>query len=446
MLLLNLHLECAAIKTITQNPKYAEYLLPRLDVSHFFYDPAKIMFQRIQTLTRQKAKIPHWDVLMDDMTLPVEVRELVRDDERTPFASKARTIRAVETLEKYRRARALYKISRDIAQALKGDSVDLDKLIDKVSTGITQTRLKTNLEEQMIHLGMGKDNSDFFDRLLSGAALEVLPTGFTTFDARNKGIARGDVFVLAATSGGGKSVMALVVAMAQALMGLKVCIMSLEMKREQILLRMFSKLTRIDHNKFLRAEDLTKAERAEYRETMARFERRVEKNGGRLTIISPEDDLTLEDALLLVQPYDFDNIILDYLGLFSGMDGENQWMKMGAGVRFAKRYAAAHNNVVTILAQLGDDGDIRYSKAIREHAANMWTWVYKEQETRDSHIISIKQQKARMQMAFDFTLNEQFSFMDIMDAIVDASNDAQVVKPKGKKKKQTEDAESTYSM
>jgi len=72
------------------------------------------------------------------------------------------------------------------------------------------------------------------------------------------------------------------------------------------------------------------------------------------------------------------------------------------------------NCVVVLLAQLSDEGIIRYSKALKEHSSNMWSWIYNS-EARESHLINIRQDKARNQKSFDFVLQENFECMRIGD-------------------------------
>jgi hypothetical protein len=64
--------------------------------------------------------------------------------------------------------------------------------------------------------------------------------------------------------------------------------------------------------------------------------------------------------------------------------------------------------------QISEEGIIRYSKGLKEHASNFWSWVYGE-ENRESHILPVKQQKARNQKAFDFFLRENFDTMTVTD-------------------------------
>ena len=211
------------------------------------------------------------------------------------------------------------------------------------------------------------------------------------------------------------SLMAIQVALHQALLGARICIVSLEMTREETIRRILSNLTAIPLSQINRAHELDNATRRLLMKAWLDYNTRVRNNGGRLTIISPDEDVTLEDVLTLLKPYNYDNIVIDYLGLLKGMDGEDQWRRLGAGARYAKRYAGANKNIVTLLAQLSTEGIIKYSRAIMEHASLMWQWSYTDEAVRESRIITVKMPKARNLKAFDFSLVEKFPIMRIED-------------------------------
>jgi hypothetical protein len=102
------------------------------------------------------------------------------------------------------------------------------------------------------------------------------------------------------------------------------------------------------------------------------------------------------------------------LGGSKGVDGDQSWQALGNAARYAKVWAKNNNKIVIVLAQLSDEGAIRYSKAIKDHANNMFAWTYTDQNKK-SGIIDIIQQKARNQEAFDFQLQVDFSTMRMFD-------------------------------
>jgi hypothetical protein len=149
--------------------------------------------------------------------------------------------------------------------------------------------------------------------------------------------------------------------------------------------------------------------------------------------------MTIEDILASTYPYNSRVLIIDYISLLKGVDGDDAWQKLGAVARYCKVYAETHNKIIILLAQLSDEGMIRYSKAIFEHANYAWKFVATA-ATREQEIINIEQAKARNGRLFPFTLKSTLSNMRIRDldieekeALHDGANRSTVGKGKGEK-------------
>jgi hypothetical protein len=160
-----------------------------------------------------------------------------------------------------------------------------------------------------------------------------------------------------------------------------------------------------------RIHQMSKAERRRVIDAWRNFHNAVRKAGGRFDIYSPDEDVSIEEQFTALGPRGYDNNIVDYLGLLKGMDTEDQWRKLGAAARYAKVYTRTSNSAATLLAQLSDEGEIRYSRAIKEHASLMWQWMRPD----DSGLIIIKQTKARNLKSFDFPLQMNFATMQVTD-------------------------------
>jgi hypothetical protein len=141
-----------------------------------------------------------------------------------------------------------------------------------------------------------------------------------------------------------------------------------------------------------------------------------------MTIWSPEEDYGIEEMLFMLKPYKYRVVIIDYISLLKGADGDDQVKALGRIARFAKVYAKNTNTVVVLLAQLSDEGQVRYARAIKEHANNLWSWHMNEEESETS-ILDIRQQKARNQLRFNFQLSSHNSSMRITDVDGDLGSD-----------------------
>lgn len=419
MRLLSPPLENVAIKSILSDDKMASFLLPRLTIEDFRNTPARHAFRRIKNLAAKHGEVPTWDELLEDPVLSEDTRDYFKSEKIRIVSNGKDAKTLINKLSEYRKIRSLYDVSKHIADTIKGDKVDVTALVDEINDRIVGTKHNTNFVDSMVNIGSKNEYLVLIKKMLSGTAVDLLPTGIKAFDDVNGGIPRGAAFVLAASTGGGKSVMATNIGMNRALLGLRVCLISLEMEVEEVISRMLSRLTGIPAVKIMRAKHLDKDDKKTLFSSWKQFTARCRNNGGMLTVVSPEDDLTIEDLLLSVSPYSYDDITVDYLGLCAGMDGPDQWQRLGNGVRFSKRFATKHKCTTTLLAQLSLEGVIRYSRVIQEHAANMWTWTYGD-EAKASHLITIKQPKSRNQKPFDFILEECFSTMEFKH--VDAAN------------------------
>ena len=115
-----------------------------------------------------------------------------------------------------------------------------------------------------------------------------------------------------------------------------------------------------------------------------------------------------------MKPFNYDVIIIDYLGLLKGVDGDDQWRKLSEAARFCKMFAADNNIQIIALAQVDKEGEVRYSKGMLEHANNSFSWVCGKKE-RERGIIEVEQKKARMAEPFPFYLRMDFATMSIRD-------------------------------
>lgn len=160
----------------------------------------------------------------------------------------------------------------------------------------------------------------------------------------------------------------------QAELGYKVNVVPLEMSHIELLARYVANLTGINTTNVL-LKRLAQGEKEEAFRLWRRFDRRVEKKGGRLTIFKPNEDLTIEAIMAAIHSYNADITYIDYISLLKGADGDDQWRQLGAIGRYGKVYAESHKKVMTLAAQVNDEGKLRYSKAIGEHCVVPATWV-----------------------------------------------------------------------
>lgn len=226
---------------------------------------------------------------------------------------------------------------------------------------------------------------------------------------------RGSLVTLGASSGGGKSLMANQLGINLANRGYKVVIVPLEMSKIEQTSRIVANLSGIDVTKVLQRRLATGEKDLAYKK-YATWVKRVKTRGGRLTIYKPEDDVSIEDVFAAVATFECDVLLVDYISLLSGTDGDDSWQQLGAIARVGKINAEKTNRVNVMLCQVNDDGKVRYARAISEHSTNSWIWVTsKDEREKDVGRIKVEQPKSRNSKSYPFEVGFHWAHMKVVD-------------------------------
>lgn len=412
-------LELAAVRTIcdSRDEEVKAFLLSSVSEDWFHFAPTKAAYSRIHTVAKKRSVILSFMELVEDPAMNEEYREILKDSESRTARDMKRARALLSSLDKYRKTRALYRLAKDIILSpLQSDEVDVDGIVDSVTNSLTQLR-SSEVTENMIHtLGHEGNALDDVDEALSVEDEILLKTGFAEIDDRNGGVVSEGVGLLAATTSGGKSALLMNLLMNMyKLNKISVANLSLEMQKNKLARRMLSKMTRIPFWKFVK-KALTTEERHKAKSAWRKFYRYGEKYKCQFANICPTHSISIDQALMLVKPYGYKVIGIDYAGLLAGVDEKDQWKTLGSIVRQCKIFSTENHCLVILLAQLDSKDDhIRYSGAMLEHADFAWAWNYTKREVRDTHTLPMKQVKARDQELYDFELKELFEVMSVED-------------------------------
>jgi hypothetical protein len=394
----------------------SSYLMASVDESFFHYEPAKAAFKRLITVSRKRSKILSYDDLVEDPALNEEFRDILREYKKKPLKTQDQAAQLLESLDNYRKTRALYYMAKNVIDTLKEPEVDIDTLLDDTTDRLTQTRSRESMADLILSVGADGNAVDLIDQALSPEDDLLLKSGFKEFDERNGGLPNEGVMLLAATTSGGKSVTRMnLMKNLYKLNKVSVATVSLEMNAKKETRRLLSNLTGIAFWKFNKKR-LKPAEKEKAHEAWKKFHKFGVKNDCRYSLMCPTRGLSIQQLLLLMKPYKFKVLAIDYIGLLEGVDGADQWKVLSAVTRECKVFSAENKCLVILLAQLDSEDDrIRYSKGILEHADNAWIWNYSKQEQRDLKVLPIKQLKARDQELFGFDLKEHFEIMTVLN-------------------------------
>jgi replicative DNA helicase len=430
MKLFSQQLELRAIKSITQGSKAiskegyikeinldaSSYLLASLDETYFHYEPAKAAYSRITNLIRKRSSIISYYDLLEDLSLNEEYRDILSEFTKKPVRDLPGAKSLVENLSKYRKARILYYSAKNVIDRLKSTELDVDKLLDDVSNRITEARTQSVDHDPVLVVGKDANALDLIDEALSVDDEILLKTGFSEFDRKNGGLPSEGVFLLAGTTSGGKSALRMnLLKNMYKLNRIDVATVSFEMNPKKETRRLLSSITDIPFWKFTK-KALSRDEREQCHVSWKKFHKFGVKNDCRYAIMCPTRELTIDQTLMLMKPYGFKVIAIDYVSLLDGVDTDNQARILKSIIRVSKIFSGQNHCLIVILAQLDeDDNRIRYSKGMLEDADNSWIWNYTKPEDRDRHRLPIKQKKARDQELFDFELEEKFSHMQVLN-------------------------------
>lgn len=416
MRLLSPRAELTAIRTVcSRNKKAGVKLLASLSDEYFGYPPAKEAFIRISNLARQKCESSmSWAELCSDPSIDESTRKILSQYKKPPIKTEREVNGIISSLDKYRKVRSMYGLAEDILKTIRAPKVDVEKLLEESNNKITKARTNVNTEECFTHIGLNGNSDKIVREVLSGSKQSYIPTGFKAFDDRNVGVPIGEVTMIGANTSGGKTAVGLQMCINMARIGARVCNVSLEMSKHAIMQRRLANISNTSMGKMIKPKSLSPREKQHIAACYREYKSLLKRRKGFETFLNPDEDISIEELLFTLKPYDYDVIFIDYIGLLKGVDGDDQWKQLGAAARFAKRFASINNIAIVILAQLSEEGIIRYSKQLKEHAALFFSWV-RDNNSRESHVLDISLQKSRNQAEFNFQLIEDFETMIVRD-------------------------------
>lgn len=416
--------ELLALYLITQGGKPSYKLLGVLEPAHFMFPATQTAFKRYLKLISTKNVHLDWHSLCEDPAIDSSHREFL-----SAFKPDRHTVRKVNvdqllaTLEKYRAGRSLISLVNFTSEALSGE-FEPDELFDQIADKLAKARTKTG-EQNIYHFGTGNNTSAIVKEILDqDAEVPVTPTGFVAYDSYSGGYPKCGVVVLAATSSSGKSAMANQLALNMQDSGRDVLKVSLEMPIDQETIRFLANKSGVPalkiKNKKLSPEELKKVKKAYKKLVLA-----SKKIRNRLSVIAPEDDMSMRQVLMQAKPFGYDVIIVDYISLLAESPGVEQWKHLSDVARVAKQFTMTNNCLIILLAQLDEDSaKVRYSRAIKEHADILWKWDVKDAE-REAGKFTVFQEKGRNEGVLSFEVDVDFPTMRMWSSSSNSGDEAE---------------------
>lgn len=432
----NIDLELQAIKTIlTPTSEWAMKVYSTCKLEFFHHSATRSLFLRLTDMMKSADSIdlPSLEFVLSDAQISPAVKKTLNEafigTEEHPAVSVVQSqgdfdvlINGLSSLAK---TRSIYSATQKAALQLR----DSDKPTDIVQKITTQLGDSLFAEEADIlsHITMGKGYNqqaeDVFNNIVNGYFEgKRIRTGFKEFDERTGGFYRTNLVICSANSGGGKSLFSVNLLKRQYLLGYNTVLVSYEMTDFEVLIRLLSNISEVEMTKI---QNRTTTPQEMDRITLAwrEFNLQGAKAENHYTILCPKTDTTVPEIGFRVRSLKPDVVILDYLNLLnSTMEGEAQWQQLGNISREAKLLANKLNCVVILLAQLDDTYNLRYSKAIKDHANFVFGWI-RDETAINSRMIQVKQLKARNAPLYSFDLIERFDIAQFRDPEQDDRKD-----------------------
>lgn len=424
--LVDLQAEVQALKEIlTSGSRFSADLFSACKPDYFYHPTSKAIYKRLQQLLAgsKSLELPTLSFVLSDSKISDVVKNsfLQVAEGLSPLDSDGDLTLLLNKLSVLAKSRSMVMATQKASNTLI-ESADPQTLLRDIADQLGESILKIDDAEDLqgqVILGSGYNQAaeDSYHRILHGGfERSMIKTGFKEFDERTGGHNRTNLVVVAANSGGGKSLYALNLMVRQYRLGYKVVLASYEMSEDEVMIRLLACISEVEMVKILNNR-LTEHEKQRidvaYREFIAHG---LTMNAS-FTVICPKSETSVAEIGFRCKALKPDSLILDYINLLSqakGSNAEAQWQQLGDIAKDAKLLANKLNCVVYLLAQLDDNYNLRYSKGIKDHANFVMGWV-RDEASRLERKIAVRQIKARNAPVYDFELVERFDIAQFRD-------------------------------
>ncbi|MBX5482863.1 MAG: replicative DNA helicase [Myxococcaceae bacterium] len=339
------------------------------------------IFEAMLALERNSQKVDHLTLAeqlksMGKLAAVGGPAYLMNLDQVVPLPSNAIQYATIVKDKALRRRLAM--VGREIQQLASQDVGSLPELLDEAERKVFNIAEKKRVGDLKPVRELMEGTLELLDKMkMNTSGVTGLATGFVDLDMQLTGLHPGELIVLAARPGIGKTSLAMNIAMHAALKENRaVGIFSLEMPSEQLLMRLLASTARIDMKK-LRGGRLTQLDEEKFQEVAASLYSAplyIDDTGS----LSPFD-LRAKARRLKQKDDRLGLIIVDYLQLMSLKGAESRQVEISQISRALKQLAKELDIPIIALSQLSrkvedrKDGrpmlsDLRESGAIEQDA------------------------------------------------------------------------------
>lgn len=404
-ILRNRTIERAALKVISKGLPSSKRLLARLDESFFGNTVNLHVYRRIKNQIQRTHEIPSWRSLQHDPSFDDTVKTALISYKEDIQVSRKVCDEIFDQLATYRRRRLIDKISRTGNEGLLQKRDD-QQILDQISQDLIQARANKK-QKARLALGANSNYKSRMEKIMSGEAIPVWPTGLREFDERGGGIAVGSLILIGGPTGFGKTALMQTIDNNFADFGLRVGEISLEMDDDEVLLRRMSSICSVPQDKILRNQ-LTPKEKEHIRVTMdAKIKAWGRKDSG--VFVHTPDSITMEGVIAETEAYDYHVVSIDYISLMEGMGGKDFWQKLQEGCRLGKLDAKRRKGITIILVQTSKEDELRLSTLMMTHA-DYAMFIKYSPDSDEEDFVDITMPKARKIKKTPFTVGKDLAY------------------------------------
>lgn len=427
--------EMRALLTICDSDlEVRNFVLARITEKHFAYNDCLLIWHRIHAQAKSGDPIPSSETLSIDPVLPETAQVLLQTKDQGYAKTEEDAHALIEQLEQYRKLRTMYDGMRMTLKQFKDDD-DLHQNVDKMILDLDNMMMdvKSNAynTNQIYYTGERDNSREIIKRIVTNEPPQKIKTGIEQFDSQAGGFSRKNVVTIAATTGGGKSVLAIQFCVNMVKLGHNVHLVGFEMDEDEYFGRMLSCVSQLPHHN-IDMHTLSPKQMGTALKRWDDFSEEAKANGVSHGLLCPVQEMTPMNIDYFTRSDKLDVLIVDYIGLVGGHEKKQGWERLAEITREFKIVANQRNCVVILLAQLDEDTHtVKYSKAIRHYSSFVWQWAYDRgiaiarKEAGLPYILDITQSKVRNSPSFNFKLVADYEFMTLRDPTPQELGDAE---------------------
>ena len=438
----NLSAEASALAMILRDKKVGRELLSL--PTYFFSDPLfKSLYEHILERHTRTKKIPtlatissSLDTIVQNKSDAARLEKLLVVVYHADIESEDKGM-IVSVLKKSYQARQLNQAQLNASQLLaEGKLADACNLLGNTISSISYEDYEGSLDTLGSLLEEVEEKSPAF-----------IPTGIRSLDAITGGFAPGELIVVSAPRGSGKSTLMLQFAVNSYRAGRHPVYINLEMARREWTCRLFSNITQLPYTKIRKftlsekekqilryrvglffAKDknnfkewFTKQQKKLYPMTALEYYEKAREVGhltdDSIVHIGKEGKTIAKLAAKLhslKRNNSCDIVLLDYLSwLESGPTHYKVHERLSEAAKRVKGIATDLDIPIVVATHVTDDGEVKYSRGVEEHADQVMVWKEKREDQADPWRFTPTTTKSRNSALCSVYLEAYFSKMSI---------------------------------